>query len=185
MSANSKRSNIGNWLVTVPLLGLTVAFLLGLYFPGKKAQKRLTDELELKNQLIGQSEQISTQMISTQQQLGEARKFVDAWRQTSPAGSGSSAMLGDVSKLAKAAGVRTTRFEPATIVEQQQLRQTPLAIGCSGSFAQIYQLLLGIEKLPQTVWVDDLRIERKERSKSDLQCELKLVIFADKSKISD
>jgi Tfp pilus assembly protein PilO len=147
--------------------------------------RTLTSELELKKQIVAQGNQTAAQMLATQEQIRETRQFVEAWQQTAPAGSGSSALLGDISRLAKVAGIRTTRFEPAAIVEQQQLRKTPLTIGCSGSFAQIYQLLLGIEKLPQTVWLDELRIERKEKAKSDLQCELRLVIFADKSKISD
>jgi type IV pilus assembly protein PilO len=185
MAAQPKRPSRGNWLVTAPLVGLTVGFLFVFYLPNKKALRELSNELELKQQVVAQSNQTAAQMLATEQQVRETRQFVEAWREIAPAGSGSSALLGDISRLAKAAGVRTTRFEPSPAVEHQQLRQTPLAIGCGGSFAQVYQLLLGIEKLPQSVWMDELKIERKEKNKGDLQCELKLVIFADKSKNSD
>ena len=180
MSKNTPQR--GNWFVTASLVGLTVIYLLVFYLPGKKAMRQLSDELELKRQSVAQADQLRAQIELAQGQLADARQYVSARHENF---AGASTLFAELSRLSNAAGVHTTRFEPAPASEQQQLYQYAVAIGCSGSFAQIYQLLQGVERLPEPIWIDELRIERKEANQGELQCELKLVVFADKAKISD
>jgi Tfp pilus assembly protein PilO len=128
---------------------------------------------------------IMAQISDAEAQLRQANAYYKAWRETAPPGTGSAVLVGEVSRLARAAGARTTRLEPATAIDYEELRSVPLTLVCLGSFEQAFELVRGIEALPQSVWIDDLRIERRDVKQEDLNCELRLVVFTGKSDISD
>jgi Tfp pilus assembly protein PilO len=146
--------------------------------------KALQDELRTKQQTIAQDDALLRQIEFTSDQLEEARRYVADWQETSPRESGATALFGQISRLTKQSGMSTTRFEPQQVVERRRVREIPLQLGVQGSLAEFFALLAAVEKLPPLIWVDELKIERNPKS-DDLQCELKLALFADKSEISD
>lgn len=175
----------GNWLITLPLVGLTVGYVWLFDLPARRTSQQLRSELEAAQTYVAQGPLIGVQTNEARSQLDKTNAFVETWRETSPGGTGSAVVLGEISRLARDAGTRTTRLEPATPAEYEELRSLALTLVCLGSFEQVFELLRGIEALPQSVWIDDLRIERKQESGDDLQCELKLAVFAGKSDVSD
>ncbi len=175
----------GNWFVTVPLVGLTVGYVCLWDMPARRGAKELQMELQTSQAQVAQGPMIMAQIAAAKSQLVETNAFVEAWRENAPRGAGSAVLLGEVSRLARDAGVRTTRLEPATAAEHEELRTLALTLVCQGSFDQMFALVRSIEGLPQSVWIDDLRIERKVGDGEDLQCEIKLAVFAGKSEISD
>ncbi len=128
---------------------------------------------------------IMAQINDAQTQLQQANAHFEAWRLAAPPGTGSAVLVGEVSRLARDAGTRTTRLEPASAVDYEELRSVPLTLVCTGSFEQAFELVQGIEALTQSIWIDDFRIERKDAKQEDLSCEIKLVVFTGKSDISD
>ena len=87
--------------------------------------------------------------------------------------------------MAKAAGTTTSRFDPQRLVRHETICEIPLAIGCTGSFAQICGFLRGLEGLPATIWVEDLEIQQASETGKDVHCELNLVVFSSNSEDSD
>jgi Tfp pilus assembly protein PilO len=167
------------------MLALTVGYALFFYLPGKRAMEQLTVELQSKRAAIARGEQTALQLQDANQELRLAREYIATWRQRTASGAGSASIFGQLSAVAKDAGATTTRFEPSATVDMDCLRKLPLTLGCTGSFEQVFALLHGLEGLPRYVWVDELRLERKREGDKDLQCELKLAIFADKTKNSN
>jgi Tfp pilus assembly protein PilO len=166
-------------------VGLTVGYV-GLFDrPARRAAAELRQELESAQMQAAQGPLIMKQIADAQAQLTRTNEFVEAWRETSATQGGSAALLGQISRLARGAGTRTTRLEPSTAPEHEELRSLALTLVCLGSLEQIFDLLRGIESLPQSVWIEDLKIGRKQGSGDDLQCEIKLAVFAGKSEISD
>jgi hypothetical protein len=54
-----------------------------------------------------------------------------------------------------------------------------------GSFAQLHELLRGLEQMPTSLWLEGLRIERGKDAEAPLKGEVTLVIFAANPDISD
>jgi Tfp pilus assembly protein PilO len=173
-----------NWLLTSTLAGLTVLYLSVAYFPARKAMTVMSAELQLKRQKVMAAALLAQEIATTRDQLTSAERYVRQQREV--AGISASAVLfGDISAIASTAGVRTTRFEPAPGIQTEQLLQLPLSIACTGSFPQIFALVQGLEQLPQAIWIEELRIEKKRAEGDELNCQLKLAAFSDKSNISD
>jgi Tfp pilus assembly protein PilO len=182
---NARQALRGNWLVTIPLVGLTIIYVAAFDVPQRRAKGQLKDELAASQAFVASGPAIMAQIAERELQLRRTNEFVASWRERSPSGGGTAVMLGEISRLAREAGTQTTRLEPASPIEHEQMRSMPLTLACRGSLKQVFALLRGIEGLPQSIWCEDLRIERKEAKSDVLSCELKLVVFADKSEISD
>jgi Tfp pilus assembly protein PilO len=175
----------GNWLITLSLAGLTVLYFVVFDLPARRSLRALKAELEASQAFVATGPAMMAQIAEVESQLRRANEFVGQWKETAPAGTGSAVLLGEMSRLARDAGTRTTRLEPTTAVEHEELRSVSLTLTCLGSLEQTFELVRGIEALPQEVWIDDLRIERKDAKQEDLHCELKLVVFTGKSDTSN
>lgn len=175
----------GNWLITVPLVGLTVGYVWLFDLPARRLKTQLRSELAASQAIAAQGPLVLAQIAQAETQLSRTNEFVRDWRENSPSGAGSAVLLGKISRLACDAGTRTTRLEPAKSEDREELRTLALTLVCQGNFAQAFELLRSIEGMPQSIWVDSVRIERKAGSGENVQCELKLAVFVDKSEISD
>ena len=175
----------GNWLITVPLVGLTVGYVWLFHMPARRTCTQLRSELAMSQASVAQGPLILAQIAQTETQLAKANEFVEDWRESSPPSAGSAVLLGEISRLARDAGTRTTRLEPVKSEDREELRTLALTLVCQGSFEQAFELLRGIEGMPQSIWIDEVRIERKAGKGEGVQCEVKLAVFAGKSKISD
>jgi Tfp pilus assembly protein PilO len=173
-----------NWVLTSTLAGLTVLYLSLAYFPTRKAMKSMSAEIEFKRQKAMTAAPLALEILAARDQLSKADRYVEEQRKAAGTSNGA-VLFGQISAIASSAGVRTTRFEPATCIQGEQLLQLPLSMACRGSFAQIFNLLQGIERLPQAIWVEELRIESKGVEADELTCQIKLAAFADKTDISD
>lgn len=176
----------GNWLLTVPLAGLTVGYVWLFDLPARRVCTQLRSELAASQASAAQGPLVLAQIAQTEGQLARTNEFVQAWRENSPSGgAGSAVLLGQISRLACDAGTRTTRLEPIKSEDREELRTLALTLVCQANFEQAFQLLRSLEGLPQSIWVDSVRIERKTANGENVQCELKLAVFVDKSEISD
>jgi Tfp pilus assembly protein PilO len=175
----------GNWLITVPLVGLTIGYI-GLFdTPARRAAKNLRLELDASQAQAAQGPLIMKQIAEAQSELARTKAFVADWCESSATQGGSAAMLGEISRLSRRAGTRTTRLEPGSSPDHEELYSLALTLVSLGSFEEVFELLRGIESLPQAVWIEELRIGRKPGNEEELQCELKLAVFAGKPEISD
>src|SRR5688572_3442536 len=91
----------GNWLVTVPLVGLTIGYVCLFDVPARRAAGELRLELEASQAHAAQGPMIMKQISEAQSQLAQTNMFVNAWRETTTTQGGSAALLGEISRLAR------------------------------------------------------------------------------------
>ena len=174
-----------SWLLPALVVGIAVAYVTLVLIPGQRKIRQLADDVEAHQAFVAQSQAITPALAVTQQEIQRAEQYRTVWEQASPHGPNLAGLFGQINGLAKSSGVVTTRFAPQDPVVLAKLRRVPLLIGCTGSFPQIARFVQSLERLPTTVWIEDLKLEKSEKTGENVQCELSLAIFAVNSEDSD
>jgi len=175
----------GSWIVTIPLVGAALAYLLLFFLPGRRAVGELKEQIETKREYIKKSAGLAKALLAVQQQLGKAEAYNTRWLEHAPARRDLAALYGRINQLAWSSGTVVTRFDPERIRARAKLQEIPLSMGCMGSFRQIYEFLRSLETLPQEIWVKELSLEKRDTPKGFVTCELSLAVFADNPEDSD
>jgi len=175
----------GSWLVTLPVAGLAVAYVLGWYVPGRRQIEQLSEELAADEEFVALADAVAPAIQTTRHQLQECLAYNAAWTESAPAQAELSALFGKIHALARASGSTTIRFDPEPPVVLDKLRRIPVVLGCTGSFAQIAEFLHHLEALPQAIWIEGLKIEQSRQDRESVECQLELLIFADNPDDSD
>ncbi|MEN6450447.1 MAG: type 4a pilus biogenesis protein PilO [Thermoguttaceae bacterium] len=174
-----------SWAVTVPLVAIAVAYVSFIWLPGRRAIRQLQQEVETKQAFVSDSIGLPATLARRQQDLDRANAIVTRWEQAAPRKRTIPALYGKIDSLAKDAGLTIAKFDPQPFFVHETVDEIPITVTGSGSFAQIFTFLQGIERLSVTVWVDSLRLERTEKDAKDVRCELGLVVFSDNSRKRD
>ncbi|MBN1591344.1 MAG: type 4a pilus biogenesis protein PilO [Pirellulales bacterium] len=182
MSESPQRNSL---IVTIPLVVVAIAWLLLVFFPMQKAIGRLQVESREMQQYCEHTSSRLPMLRRTGRDLADTRESVARWNDTTPSRRDLTALLGKITALARAAGLRTTRFDPETIVTHERLARAPLSIEVVGPFSHLFSFLSELESLPQTIWIEHLEIEKGGVNSHNVSCSLKLVIFVDNANNSD
>lgn len=175
----------GSWMVTVPMGAIALGFVLLVFLPGQRRTQALRDELKLKQDFILAAGKSAAQLHELHRELDETRRYNAHWRSRATSSARITALYGQIAQLAQDAGVTTTRFAPGAPTEIERLRRIPLDVVCHGSFAQIQTFLAGLEACPQSVWLNDLKLETNSEYGGSVRCELAVATFVDNSEESD
>jgi len=175
----------GNWLVTLPLVGMAVLYTFFFLLPHQKAVESLRAEQTAKQNFIAGNGNLVAALAETRKELSAIREYNLAWERKTPHRGDLPPLLGKISSLAQEVGVHTTRFDPQSVVKHEHLMVIPLEIGFTGSFSRIFAFLREIERLPQTIWMHSVNMEKKDTSSAEVECEVVLEVFADNPKDSD
>ncbi len=175
----------GTWLITLPLLALTLGYIYFVFIPINAAIARARKELSDKEFALAESNLMPSKIHATATQVEAAQKYVEAQEARKTPRAELSSLFGKISHLAQQAGVETIRFEPDSAKKFETFQQVPLRLGCRGTFAEIYSLVHSLEELPELIWVNDLKIEQMGESGGDIACEIELVVFSNKLDSSD
>ncbi len=178
-------SLLNGWTLPVVAVGMAVAYAFGFFLPQQRSLAELSRQVTSQHELIDQTAALAPALAATEQQIEATRQYTTAWETASPSDADLPMLFGQIHQLAKMAGVTTTRFDPDTPVTLARVRRIPLRIGCTGQFSQIARFLESVERLPQTVWVENLHLERGSQAGEVVQCEVMLEVFADKPENSD
>lgn len=181
MNANTQR---GNWLLTLPLAGIAVLYILVFFLPSQRAMEALNEQLVAKQEVLAQADALLPTIAAVEAQLKEASGYNSRWIEVAPSERDLSGLYGRLHELVKKAGVATTRFDPQPPEELQRMRSVTIAMGLTGSFRQVSRFLEDLEALPQTIWIENLQLEGPGKRGKDIQCELNLEVFVDKSDLS-
>jgi len=175
----------GNWIVTLSIIAAAAIYLTLVWLPGRRTIKAMQAQLGNKQQFIDQATDMPTALVAAQRELQENEAAVAQWENAAPRRKELPTLYGDINALAKDAGLAITRFDPQPFQTHEQIREIPLTIGCTGTFAQVFDFLREVESMPATIWSKLLRIEKIEGTRGDVQCELDLVIFSNNPQNSD
>jgi Tfp pilus assembly protein PilO len=174
-----------SWYVTVPVAAAAVLYVVLFFLPGRRAIAELEQQVDTKQDYVAQSETLAAALVATEMELKKTRQYNQSWRQAAPSPGQLSTLYGKIYLLAKHAGVTTTRFDPEPVVALDALRKIPVAIACTGTFVQVSEFLRALESQPEALWIELLRIQRKEGDEENVDCEIGLVVFSGNPDISN
>ena len=185
MHAAEIKLNRGSWLVTIPLVAIAMIHIVFVFFPGRDVITRLRTEIESRQLYISNADGVSAALAAAQQELLEARTYIENWQRAAFIVHRLPVLYGNINDLSNRAGTATTRFEPQMLVELGLIRQIPIHMACTGTFAQIHEFIRSLESLPQTIWIDSLQFNKPGQNGGNISCEIDLVVFSDNLKISN
>jgi Tfp pilus assembly protein PilO len=174
-----------SWIVTPCLAAMAVAYLALTWLPSRRAIQQWRGQVQAEQQVVAGATELSAKLVAMQQELRQTEAVVAQWEKTAPGKRDIPAMFGQINALAKEAGLSISRFDPQPALIHEKLQEMPIAVVCSGAFADLFQFLRGIEGLPATMWVESIRLEKGVQNAKDVRCEVSLAIFSNNQHISD
>jgi len=174
-----------SWIVTLSLAAISIAYLTLVWLPSRREIRAIREQVQTKRQYVARATGLAKTLTASQKELEVAEAANQKWQETAPRNRDLPALYGRINALAKEAGLVVARFDPEPFTVHEEIREIPLAIGCSGMFSQVFDYLMDIEMLPTAIWVDSLRIEKMNGTKENVKCELNLVVFSDNPYSSD
>jgi Tfp pilus assembly protein PilO len=168
-----------SWTVTALLTAVAVAYLTLVWLSGRRAVTALEDQVESKRRFAAQAAELSADLAGCQQELDQAQAAVARWEKAAPRKRHLAAFFEKINVMANKAGLAVTRFDPQPFVAHEEIREIPVVIDCSGGFAHVYEFLRNVERLPPTIWVESIKIEKAARDAKNVTCKVDLVGFAD------
>ena len=180
----SKQLGRGSWLVTVPLAASALAYMVFLYVPTRSVIAELEEQIATRQEYLAHVAPLSASAAFAQEELRGTLAHNRRWIQSSPAPGEMSHFYARIHELAGGAGAVITRFDPDKPVYHQLIRETPLSIGVTGTFADVFRFLQGVESLGEEVWVNYIVME-KPAGRQDSEGRVNLAVFSVNSDISD
>lgn len=177
------------WLISVPLIGALIGYMLGFYFPGRRDLLAMREQLRATEATIHQSDMLVAKIPALQTQLDKTQEYNRTWGDRIAKEGQIVSVFGSISRLAAEIGTSPSRFAPDKIVDLKYLRQVPVELTCSGEFEEIREFVHRLEDLPQFVWIDQINLSsvpvQDDETRKLTKCELKLVLFGNQRNISD
>ncbi len=170
-----------SWIVTLSLVAIAAAYLTVVWLPGRKAIVEMQTQVEAKRSFVTQATGQSAALLGIQKELDRTNKAVSQWENASPKKKDLAKFFGTIDAMAKDAHLAVSRFDPQPFVVHEKLREIPLSIKCTGTFAQCFDFIRRVESLPVALWVDTVRIDKKAQDSKDVECEVSLVVFSNNS----
>lgn len=180
---NMSRRN--SWIITVPLAGATLAYVMLVFLPQRKAIGELGEQRQAKELFLQQASGIAAQIVQQQRELDQAARYVQRRRQCLPEEKDLAALYARVHAAVNQAGARTTRFDPQPPVVYERLRRDTLVLGCKGTFRQTNDLLGRLETMLVPPLVETFRIEKVGNSGKEASIEVMLVNYSENPDSSD
>ncbi len=175
----------GSWTVTLAVSAAALVYLFCSFLPTARAIRELRSEIRAREDFIAKSTSLPSAIVATQRELDQVSHYTARRKEHLPAAVQVPALLERMTRTAEAAGTSTTHFEPQTPRNLQQLRLVPILFGVHGGYGQICRMLAELERLPERIWVDELRLEAPRETGQQAECNLKLIIFAGNSEKSN
>ncbi len=167
------------WLVTGGMAGIALAYVFFAFFPAQKAMKSMRQELRDKQAYITTTDQLFATATAANTQLEQASTLVRKWQQEAPGAQQADRLPSLISDKAHQVGVRILRLEPQLSRPNGLIVEYPISISAEGTFEGIFNFVHGVEELPQTIWLRDVKVQRAGDLGGSLRCDLTLTIFGD------
>jgi Tfp pilus assembly protein PilO len=166
----------GNWLLTVPLVIVGIAYLYFLFLPGKAEINRLRAEVAAKQRQVSEARFMKLQIHKTEQEIAQTQQHIKKWRGRQA--HEPSHVLARIGDEVQRSGARASTFDPQPTIQHEAIRQTDLALGVDGRFAQIFDMLQRFEALDSNIRIQRVSIEAGEKMQDLLSSKVTLAIFS-------
>ena len=167
------------WLVTGGMACIALGYVIVAYFPSQKAMKSMRQQLEEQQQYIMQTDQLFATQTAAGAQLEQTEAWVKQWQQDAPDPQQADRLPSQISQQANQAGVRILRLEPQPVKQHGLVAEYPVLVSVEGSFEGIFNFCKGVEDLPQTIWLQNVNLQRPGELGGSLRCDLTLTILGD------
>jgi Tfp pilus assembly protein PilO len=172
-------------MITLPLAGGIVLFFMLVFLPTKRRMAELRAELARKRGFIATAVSLPAQIAQIEQKLQACRAHNELWRATVGGDAAVPALFADIQRRAQASGTVTTQFDQLEVVRRKTLSEHPVMLGVTGDFGEVFEFVGQLERMPQTLWLEDVQLEASGQDRKTVNCTAKLVIFTDNSASSD
>ena len=166
----------GNWLLTLPLVIVGIAYLYYLFLPGKAEINRLRAEVKAKQRQVSDANFIKLEIHKTQQKIDQTRQYIEKSR--AQQAHEPSRVLASIGDEVQRSGVRASTFDPQPSIRHEAVKQTELALGVDGQFAEIFDMLRRLESLNANIRIQQLTIKAVEKMPNTLSSKVTLAIFS-------
>ncbi len=150
-----------------------------------KAIAEIRQQVSSKQDYIAQAERMRPHLDFANKSLEEANQYTSHWQGRLSDPSQLPVLFGQISRLAKSSGAVTNRFEPQAPIKYKSFDRVPLALAITGTFAEIQNCLQGLESLPASIWVEDVKLNATGKDTEDMTCEMNIAIFTNCAEKSD
>lgn len=188
--------NHKSWILVAVLVAVLAGYVAVFFIPKAHSITKLQKNLLAKQDFITQSAQTVDQLRAVEKQLNNAAAYNKTWTKYAPHSGEISILLGKIHALARSANVQIDSFDPEPAEKYDRIRRLPIAMVYSGKLTSVFNFLRDLEKMPQTIWIKDVTIERVNNNRSNHQdgvsetrgftkCKVDLAIFMDNLEISN
>ena len=168
-----------SWMVTTALAAGALGYAYLVFLPAQQAIGRLRDQRDREQRFIATASKMTSEIEEARHEIERAREFAANWEAVAADETQIATLFAKISDHARQAGTTTLKFEPQRAVRFDSVQKAPIVLGSQGSFRQIFDLLARLEALPQTIWVENLRLEAEGPDSELVKSELTLEVFAD------
>jgi len=175
----------GRILITAALGVAVLAYAFFVFLPTQNSIRELHAELQQKQTEILQAETLLDTTVQTERDLSQTREFTSHWCDKAPRAKKLTGIFAQVTLQARKSGVKTVRFDPQPPRRYETIEKLPLEMEVQGPFERVFDFVRRLETLEAPIWVEEMSLEPKSEASEDLQCELKMAVFAARTDISD
>lgn len=179
MKSRHGLSQLPTWAVTLGVVLAAVAYVVLVFLPFQRSIANLSRQLKDKRQHIVQSDQLILPLAGERLRLAEIREQTGKWRSQAPDPQQLAVFYARLSEQARETDVQLVKFEPQPPRPLHSLRQYSVAMTIHGDFAQLFDFLSRIEKLPQTIWATHMHLAQPDSGAASLSCDVTLTFFGD------
>lgn len=172
-------------VVILPMIGIGVGYLLLMFLPNFREMQKQRDMIQLKRTFIAKTESLQGEISELQADVLRTQKFCADWAAKAPTESEMAPFHMQVNKCVSEAGASVTGFDPQEPVAMKTVDRIPVTLRAAGTFKQVHTLLAKLEALPETIWMENLRLKSAGKNTEQMDCEVTLVVFAKKSEKLD
>ena len=169
----------------LPVLGVIVGYVLLIFLPNYREINKQEELIALKQEYIVKTEALKGQISELEAECAKTKKFCDDWSMHAPTEDQISAIHKVINDQVSLAGATVKGFDPQEPVNMLTLQRIPLTIQAAGTFSEILSMLAGLESMPETIWLEDLKLRATGINEDEMTSQVTLVVFAKNSEDSD
>lgn len=170
-----------SWMITAIVATAALGYAWFLFLPGQSAIAEMRADLQNKTDYLLTSQNLAPQIADTNRRLAEAKEFLAKTKREISSEETLEVVVRDITRAARDGGVRIAKLEPQAKVPLEKLVQMPVVVGVTGGFPQVHAWVRRVESLDAAIWVDSVRLNAAGGNGANLECEVKIVVFADRA----
>jgi Tfp pilus assembly protein PilO len=177
-------SKYQSWMITAAVAAAALCYAWFLFLPGQAAIAEMRTDIQNKTDYLVTSQNLPPQIADTNRRLAEVKVYLAKSREQISNEGRLETVVRDITRAARDAGVRIAKLEPQAKIPLEKLVQMPVIIGVTGNFPQVHAWLGRVESLDAAIWVDGMRINTAGGNGGIVECEAKIIVFADRAENS-